>query len=107
MMYGLGKLMHSPNNKKKQATVSLLSLDLYLNWYERIARHDGFVDNVLKTAALAPIAITVAQSVYFLPRFNKLLEGPSCLYHFGYSQDLCISCCWSSFRLDVEKLIYR
>ncbi|KAL9552895.1 hypothetical protein PS6_004205 [Mucor atramentarius] len=59
---------------KIEATVSLLSLDLSLNWNERIARHDGFVDNVLKTAALAPIAITVAQSVYFLPRFNKRAE---------------------------------
>jgi hypothetical protein len=49
----------------------LISLDLFLNWNARIARHDGFVDNVLKTVALAPIAITVAQSVYFLPAFNK------------------------------------
>ncbi|KAI8968323.1 hypothetical protein BDF20DRAFT_895650 [Mycotypha africana] len=56
---------------KIEATVSLMSLNLYLNWHERILKHNGFVDCVLKTAALAPIAITVAQSVYFLPKFSK------------------------------------
>ncbi|KAI9476276.1 MAG: hypothetical protein EXX96DRAFT_576523 [Benjaminiella poitrasii] len=56
---------------KIEATVSLVSLDLYLNWNDRIVKHNGFVDNVLKAAALAPIAITVFQSVYFLPKFNR------------------------------------
>lgn len=44
---------------------------MFLNWNERITRHNGYVDNVLKAVSLAPIAITVAQSVYFLPKFNK------------------------------------
>ncbi|KAI9259071.1 hypothetical protein BY458DRAFT_541265 [Sporodiniella umbellata] len=56
---------------KIEATVSLVSLDLFLNWHGRITRHNGFVDTTLKAAAIAPIAITVIQSLYFLPRLNK------------------------------------
>lgn len=49
----------------------MIGLNLFLNWNHRILRHDGFVDNALKAAAIAPIAITVIQAVYFLPKFNK------------------------------------
>ncbi|CAO3674815.1 unnamed protein product [Rhizopus stolonifer] len=56
---------------KVEATVSLVSLDLFLNWHGRISQHNGFVDCTLKAAAIAPVAITVIQSLYFLPRLNK------------------------------------
>ncbi|KAI7903199.1 uncharacterized protein BX663DRAFT_507823 [Cokeromyces recurvatus] len=64
---------------KIEATVSLISLDLYLSWNERIINHNGFVDNTLKLATLAPVAITVFQSLYLLPKFNrraaKVIQG--------------------------------
>ncbi|KAG1053376.1 hypothetical protein G6F43_004542 [Rhizopus delemar] len=56
---------------KIEATVSLVSLDLFLNWHSRIIKHNGFIDHALKAAVIAPIAITAIQSVYFLPRLNK------------------------------------
>lgn len=45
-----------------------------MNWSERIIKHDGFVDNALKVAAIAPIAITVIQTLYFLPKFNERVK---------------------------------
>ncbi|CEI86832.1 hypothetical protein RMCBS344292_01260 [Rhizopus microsporus] len=56
---------------KIEAAVSLISLDMFLNWNGRIIKHNRFVDNALKAAVIAPVAITVIQSVYFLPRLNK------------------------------------
>ncbi|OBZ87014.1 hypothetical protein A0J61_04934 [Choanephora cucurbitarum] len=59
---------------KIEGAVSLLSLNVFLHWNERIVRHDGYVDNLLKAASLAPIAITVIHSVYLLPKFNRRAE---------------------------------
>ncbi|KAG0744018.1 hypothetical protein G6F57_004069 [Rhizopus arrhizus] len=56
---------------KLETKVSLLNLGLLISWNDRIVKNNGFVDNMLKAAAVAPIAITVIQSAYFTPRLNK------------------------------------
>ncbi|GAA5813925.1 hypothetical protein MFLAVUS_007414 [Mucor flavus] len=56
---------------KIEAAASVIGLDLFLSWNQRILNHHGYVDNTLKAAIIAPVAITVIQSLYFLPRFNK------------------------------------
>ncbi|KAG2176801.1 hypothetical protein INT44_007465 [Umbelopsis vinacea] len=66
----VGRLIFNWLNKLEIA-VSVVSLDLYCVWRQKIIDRGGFIDKVLVATTLLPPAIVLLQSSYLLPTLNK------------------------------------
>ncbi|KAH8555002.1 hypothetical protein BGW37DRAFT_219636 [Umbelopsis sp. PMI_123] len=74
----IGRLIFNWLNKL-EITISIISLDLYCVWRQKVIDRGGFIDKILVGATLVPPAIVLFQSSYLLPALNKraekMLEG--------------------------------
>ncbi|KAI7871621.1 hypothetical protein BDF14DRAFT_1762939 [Spinellus fusiger] len=56
---------------KMELLVSVVGLDLFCEWRQRILDRNGFVDTFLSTAIAFPIVSMAVQGAYLLPRMNE------------------------------------